>query len=635
MCSYNRINGTYACENGQELSDTLRDAWHFDGLVMSDWGALHSTVPAARAGLDLEMPGKADDSVPGPFDQFFPSYFNSKLKAAVLDGSVPMATLDLMVTHILTAMFRIGLFDHPLREPRDRQEQRRQHPGAPRPVHEIAEAGTVLLKNAGSVLPLQAKTLKSIAVIGDAASEHPQTAAGGSATVLPSQPVVTPLAGVSTDVAPGTQVRYSRGTLGPGALPAVPASAFGAGLQVTYYSTADLTGTPVATGTVANLDYTGNPAPVATLPAWSARYTGTLTAPSSGTYRFTLNAGGYVTVWIDGRQVVHYLPMQQSTSNGIANGLVRLDAGAHSIRVQVTPFTQTLVGVDLFAVSAGLHLGWQPRENVMIHQAAEAARKSQVAVVVVADPATEGADRPSLALPADQDRLISEVAAANPRTIVVLNTASAVTMPWLSNVAAVLEAWYPGQTDGTALADVLFGKANPSGKLPVTFPASDTQGPDGSSAEYPGIDGNVYYDEGLLVGYRWYNATGQKPLFPFGFGLSYTSFRFSDLQVRTTGSGLEAKVTVTNTGSRAGAEIAELYLTFPNSANEPPQQLKAFARTQLRPGQSQRLTLTVTRDQLAIYKSVDTGWTIEPGTYAIRVGDTSASPQLSTTIDVR
>jgi beta-glucosidase len=634
MCSYNRINGTYACENGQELTDTLRDAWRFDGLVMSDWGALHSTIPAARAGLDLEMPGKADDAVPGPFDPFFPSYFNSKLKAAVLDGSVPIATLDTMVTHILTAMFRIGLFDHRLPDPSAVKDNVVSTPAHLDLSTTIAEEGTVLLKNTGSVLPLRKNALKSIAVIGDAAYEHPQTAAGGSATVLPSKPVVSPLAGVRAQVGPGTQVNYSRGTLGPGALPAVPASAFGTGLHVTYYSSTDLTGTPVATGTVANLDYTGNPAPVASLPTWSARYTGTLTAPASGDYRFTLNAGAYVTVWIDGRQVVRYLPMQQSTSNGIAYGLVHLTAGAHSIRVDVTPFTQQLVGVDLFAVSAGLHLGWQPQENVMIREAVAAARTSQVAVVVVSDPATEGADRPSLALPADQDRLISAVAAVNPRTIVVLNTASAVTMPWLDRVAAVFEAWYPGQTDGTATSDVLFGKANPSGKLPVTFPRSNAQGPDQTPAEYPGVDGNVYYDESLLVGYRWYNATGQKPLFPFGYGLSYTSFRFSHLTVRRGDGGVQATVTVTNTGSRAGAEIAELYLTFPRSTHEPPQQLKAFARTQLRPGQSQRVTLTVSRDQLAIYKNVDSGWTVEPGSYGIAVGDTSASPQLSTTIRV-
>jgi len=271
----------------------------------------------------------------------------------------------------------------------------------------------------------------------------------------------------------------------------------------------------------------------------------------------------------------------------------------------------------------------------MIEQAAAAARKSQVAVVVVADPATEGADRPSLELPADQDRLISAVAAANPRTIVVLNTASAVTMPWLNSVAAVFESWYPGQTAGTAIGDVLFGNANPSGKLPVTFPRSDAQGPDRSPAEYPGIDGNVYYDEGLLVGYRWYNATGQKPLFPFGFGLSYTSFRFSHLQVRSPGGGVQATVTVTNTGARAGAEVAELYLTFPKSANEPPQQLKAFGRAQLQPGQSQRVSLTVNRDELATYTNVDTGWTVEPGTHRVAVGDSSASPQLSTTVRVR
>src|SRR4051812_7765458 len=187
MCSYNRVNGTYACENARELTDTLRDAWRFDGLVMSDWGALHSTVKAARSGLDLEMPGVSSETNPNPIDKIWPSFFASKLKAAVLDGSVPESTLDAMVVHILTAMFRIGLFDHPLPNPatvKDAVVSTRTHLAL---STRIAADGTVLLKNDGSLLPLSTHSVRSIAVIGDAASEHPQTAAGGSAAVLPSQ----------------------------------------------------------------------------------------------------------------------------------------------------------------------------------------------------------------------------------------------------------------------------------------------------------------------------------------------------------------------------------------------------------------------------------------------------------------
>jgi beta-glucosidase len=631
MCSYNRINGTYACENAEELTDTLRDAWRFDGMVMSDWGALHSTVKAARSGLDLEMPGVADEAHPRPIDQLFGSYFNSKLRAAVLNGSVPTATLDTMVTHILTAMFRIGLFDHRLPDPAVVKNTVVSTPAHLALSTKIAEDGTVLLKNTGSLLPLNAGTVRSIAVIGDAASEHPQTAAGGSATVLPSQPVVTPLAGITGRAGPRTTVTHARGTLGVGALPAVPASAFGRGLAVTYYRTSDLSGSPVATGTVPNLDITGTPPPVATLPTWSARYTGTITAPATGDYRFSLSAGAYVHVWIDNRPAVSFIPMREP----VQNGLITLTAGQHAIRVEVTPVQATLVTVDMFAVTPGLHLGWQPQENLMISQAAAAARAASVAVVVASAPAAEGMDRSTLALPADQDKLIAAVAGANPRTVVVLNTSSAVTMPWLAKAGAVVEAWYPGQTSGTALAHVLFGDANPSGKLPVTFPAYDAQVPARSTVEYPGDGSDVYYDEGLLVGYRWYDAMDQTPLFPFGYGLSYTSFRIGSLSLTQNHGQIVAAVTVTNTGSRAGAEVVQLYVASPASAHEPPRQLKAYTKVTLPAGGSRRVRLTLDVTSLASWDNPATGWTVHKGTYRFSAGDSSRHLPTQADITIR
>jgi beta-glucosidase len=630
MCSYNRVNGTYACENAEELTDTLRDAWKFDGLVMSDWGALHSTVKSARSGLDLEMPGVTSETNPNPIDQIWPSYFASKLRAAVLNGSVSEATLDTMVTHILTAMFRIGLFEHPLPGPASVQNAVVSTPAHLALSTKIATDGTVLLKNARSLLPLSTRAVRSVAVIGDAASEHPQTAAGGSAIVLPSKPVVTPLAGITARAGAGVTVMHARGTLGvAAALPAVPASAFGTGLSVTYYASSDLSGPPIATETVPNLDYSGTPAAVTGQPTWSARYTGTITAAATGDYRFSLSGGGNVQVWIDGKPVASYAPFHEPS----ANGLIGLTAGPHSIRVEITPLQATLVTVDQFAVTPGLHLGWQPQENLLVDAAAAAARAADVAVVVASAPASEGMDRSTLALPADQDKLIAAVAKANPRTVVVLNTSSAVTMPWLGAVGAVVEAWYPGQTSGTALAQVLFGDVKPSGKLPVTYPRNDGQMPARSTVEYPGDGNDVYYAEGLLVGYRWYDATGQKPLFPFGYGLSYTSFRFSHLSVRRSGDRLVAKVTLTNTGRRAGADVAQLYVGSPAAAHEPPHQLKAYTKVRLAPGQSRRVTLTVDVASLASWDNPSSGWTLHPGTYRIYVGDSSRS--LPTKADVR
>jgi beta-glucosidase len=626
MCSYNRVGGSYACENADELIGTLREAWKFDGLVMSDWGALHSTVKAAKSGLDLEMPG-ADEAHPGPIDDLFGSYFASKLKAAVQSGDVTTAELDRMVLHVLTAMFKVGLFDHQTPDPASVKDKNVSTPAHQALSERIAEQGSVLLKNAKGALPLRGGTVNSIAVIGDAA-KNPLTAAGGSAAVTPSAPVVTPLAGITARAGSATTVSYAQGTLGTNPLQAVPASAFGAGLTARYYGSADLTGPVIGSETVANLDLTGNPSAVGSTKTWSARYTGTLTAPSTGTYRFSLQAGAYVTVFIDGKRVVTFTPMFEPTQNG----LVRLSAGAHRVRVEVRPFQQELVTVDQFAVTAGLHLGWQPQEDKLVAQAAAAAKVAEVAVVVVSAPASEGWDRRSLALPADQNELVSAVAAANPRTIVVLNTASAVTMPWLTKVAGVVEVWFPGQTAGTAIGRVLFGDVNPSGKLPVTFPASDKQGPARSRAQFPGDGTNVYYREGTLVGYRWFDTKHQRPLFPFGYGLSYTTFHFSGLKAVRHGNSYTVTARVKNTGTRAGSEVVQLYIGVPAAAHEPVRQLKAYAKVTVKAGQTTTVRLKLSRSALASWNNANAGWTVVKGRYRVSVGDSSRNLPLRTWI---
>ena len=247
--------------------------------------------------------------------------------------------------------------------------------------------------------------------------------------------------------------------------------------------------------------------------------------------------------------------------------------------------------MEAFAVTAGLHLGWQPQEDLLVAQAADAARAADVAVVVVVGSGQRGLG-PQHARPARRPGpLISAVAAANPRTVVVLNTSSAVTMPWLGQVAGVVEVWYPGQTAGTAIGQVLFGDVNPSGKLPVTFPASDQQGPARPAVEYPGDGTDVYYSEGTLVGYRWYDAQGQEPLFPFGYGLSYTTFRFSGLNVSpppSSGSDSDhrARGAPTPVPTGPGAEVAQLYVGAPRAAHEPLRQLKAYTKVSLAPGQT-------------------------------------------------
>jgi beta-glucosidase len=281
--------------------------------------------------------------------------------------------------------------------------------------------------------------------------------------------------------------------------------------------------------------------------------------------------------------------------------------------------------------SDGVTLGWQPPANLFA-QAVAAAKKASVAVVFASNYETEGADLTTIDLPASENQLISAVAAANPNTVVVLNTGSAVTMPWLDQVKGVIEAWYPGQNDGDAIAAVLFGDVNPSGKLPVTFPQSLAQVPASTAAQWPGTGGTVQYSEGVLVGYRWYTTKGIAPLFPFGYGLSYTSFAYSRLTVRPgRDGGYQVSADVTNTGERAGADVAQLYVGDPAVTGEPAEQLKGYQRVALRPGQTTRVSFSVSRSDLAWWNG---HWEVSPGSYALMVGDSSANLPLTAHVEV-
>ncbi len=502
MCSYNRLNGDYACENGDLLTTALRTLWHFAGFVVSDWGATHSTARAANAGLDLEMPGAADGS----------SFFGSALKDAVTSGQVPLTRLDGMVTNLLTAMFQVGLFDHPLVSPASAINTNVSTAEHQQLATRLSEEGTVLLKNRGGQLPLADAPAKTIAVVGYAGDAGAQYAGGGSANVFPSGTPVSPLAAI-TQRASG-HVSYAKGPGGP--LPVLPASrvtpagAGTSGFTGTYYSSADFSGTPLAVRNDPTLDFGTGQLAEYSLPvagAQSVRWQGTLQVNTTGTYHFSTQSTGTVTVYVNGRQV---LTATSGVTSALGEGSVQLTAGQPaSIRVDYQPFSVPSFNVLFSHLVLGART---PDDPDPIAAAAQAAKDADTAIVFASDFTTEGADRTSLALPGDENALIQAVADANPHTVVVLNTSSAVTMPWLDKVSAVLESWYPGQQYGTALASLLFGDTNPSGKLPLTFPASDQQGPWGAGTlQYPGDGTNVFYSEGIDVGYRWYDASTPGP----------------------------------------------------------------------------------------------------------------------------
>jgi beta-glucosidase len=596
MCALNQVNSSYSCDSPALIGE-LENEWGFKGFVVSDFSAIHSTVAAADAGTDLELPS-AD-------------YFGAALESAVENGQVTKATLDGMVERILRSMFALGLFDRPA--PAQHAINATADGAASR---QLADDGTVLLKNDNDILPLSGQ--RSIAVIGPEAGVA-SAGGDGSAKVAPLY-TVSPLqaitrqarsSGVTVNASVDPQVNLLADEGEGDAIPSyalTPASGAGHGLTVQYWNNSSFSGTPAVTTTAPFIDQNVMPPQgVDSGSTYSVRWTGTLTPRTTGSYTLSLTSDGGSSLYLNGSKLI-------SDGGGFP-------AGTDTATVQLTAGTAYQIEVNwVTSNTEPIELGWQlpaGADNPLIDQAVAAAEKSDVAVVFVGDEETEGVDRPNLELPGFQDQLIEAVAAANPDTVVVLNTGGPVLMPWLSQVKGVIEAWYPGEEDGDAIAPVLFGEVNPSGKLPITFPSSETDVPANTPQQYPGVDGVADYSEGLEVGYRYDDANNLTPLFPFGYGLSYTRFAFSHLTV----SRSQVTASVTNTGDRAGTEVAQLYVGDPASAGEPPRQLKGFQRVDLRPGQTATVRFQLTSSDLAYWNN---GWTVAPGTYQIYVGDSSA-----------
>ncbi len=572
MCSYNSINGSGACEDGDLIRGYLDRTLRFPGFVGSDYYATHSTAASVNAGLDQEQP--------------LSLYLGSALETDLMNGRVSRATVDQAVIRILTQMYRFWL----TRADTKRSIRDNVASAADARVSgDVAVEGTTLLKNSGRILPLDTTARGGIAVIGPAAQTSPITVGGGSAMVTPSH-MVTPLAGIRAGVGTKRPVTFTSGLPASGDFVAIPSP----NLSAPYPTLGD--------------------------PSLASA---TLTAPQTGTYEIAYREpADFVprTLSLDGTPVV--------TNPG-------------TLPRPVYTATVTLTAGQTYTLSGPVQdLTWVLPNQIAhdIAEATSAASRASTAVVVVGDgQESEGADRVSLSLPSNQDNLVSAVASVNPHTIVVIDAGGPVLMPWLSEVSAVLDAWYPGQTDGTSLAAVLLGKANPSGHLPITFPATAMDDPVSTPAQYPGVGTQVRYSEGIDVGYRWYDATGTTPLFPFGFGLSYTAFRYSSptLHVSTAHGNptVTATVRVENAGHREGADVAQLYLGQPAVAGNPPRQLEAFQRVSLAAGESRTITFTLRGRQLGYYDAGAGSWLIAAGTYQIWMGDSSALAQLPARVE--
>jgi len=483
MCSYNRVNGDYACENKYLLTDVLKKGWNFKGFVVSDWGGTHSTAKSSAAGLDHEQ----------PTDYFF----GPLLKKAVEAGQVPMAEVDDHVRRVLRSMFATGVIDDPP------QKGVVDVVGGFEVAQKIAESSIVLLKNEKAQLPLDASRIHSLAVIG-AHSDVGMISGGGSAQVDP--------AGGNAIMPPG----QGRTT-------------------------------------------------------WQAQ------------------------IWFP------------------TSPLKAIRAKAPGINVQFD------AGKDLSSAAA-------------------LAKSADVAIVFAYQWESEGMDLDNLSLPEHQDDLIAKVAAANPHTIVVLETGSPVTMPWADQVSGILEAWYAGSRGAEALANLIFGDVNPAAKLPITFPKSEADLPHATilkptedkhfnswEEKAPGLPAfQTTYDEGLKVGYKWYDAEKKQVLFPFGYGLSYTTYRYSNLKVRRE-QNVHVSFTVANTGSRAGSEIAQVYATHPAGAGEPPKRLVGWSKVKLGAGESKEVSVEIDPLYLSIFDVARDGWVLMPGDYGFLVGGSSQS----------
>ncbi|MBI3507546.1 MAG: glycoside hydrolase family 3 C-terminal domain-containing protein [Proteobacteria bacterium] len=625
MAAYNKINGQHASENQYLQNEILKGKWGFRGFIVSDWGATHSTVEAANLGLDVEMPS-------GDF------FGGGKLQQAIKDGKVTTAEIDDKTRRVLRVMFQAGVFN---RKDSDRPSMETVGSPAHRQVAlKMAEEGIVLLKNDG-ILPLA--SIKKVAIVGPNAPEYRR---GGGSSAVPAKTPVSALDGFKERAGKSVEVFYARGVSMPGELkpielewltpPAGKEMGKAHGLYAEYFDNPNLSGAPIITQVDPPVFfYWGENEPWKGMPKdkFSMRWTGRLRVPATEDYVIGTKADDGTRLWIDGKKLIDdwtpHAPLLRTAK-------VRLEAGVdHDIKLEYFEDSQ----------GAEVALGWAVSADVNMQDAVDAAAKADAAVVFAGyseQQEGEAMDRESLELPEGQDKLISEVARVNKNVIVVLQAGSPVLLgKWKDKVRAIVQAWYPGQEGGYAMADVLLGRINPSGKLPVSWPKrfEDTN----AFGNYPGTGANgvVNYAEGIYVGYRHYDKNGVEPEFPFGFGLSYTTFKYGNLAVRVVNGSarnprVQATATVTNTGKRAGAEIVQLYVAQKAPKEDrPPQELKGFARVELKPGETKRVSFALDKRSFARYDAAVHDWVVDADAFEIRLAASSRDVRLKKEIALK
>ena len=630
MDSYNLTNGQHMTQNGYFNTEIARKEWGFQGVMMSDWVATYDGVAAANGGLDLEMPTGA--------------WMNRKnLLPAVKDGRVSVATIDEKVRHILETADRFGWMDRPQLDTMVSVYSKANQEVA----LDAAREGMVLLKNEGKLLPLDKARVRSILVVGPDA--YPGVAVGGgSAGVVPFESVGV-LTGIGDFAGTGVTILYDRG------IPAVKELA-----RMTHFTTAreqgvsgvtvesfgnkDLTGAPASTKVVGQLHAAGvswatladDPATMQALftgvkHATSRRWTGYYVAAEDAAYEVVLQGAGEGTgarMFVDDKLVIDNWSLVRAFEPHVT---MHFAAGPH--KVVVEDYQESALG-------GHLEVALVEQSKLVNARAKELASKADVVVIAAGydhDSESEGGDR-TFDLPVGQDEMIRELSSVNRNTIVAMTSGGNVdSQSWLKQVPAYVEMWYSGEQGGRALAEILFGAVNPSGHLPATFERSAEDNPTFANYYPDGDSKRVVYKEGIFVGYRGYEHNGVKPLYPFGYGLSYTTFAFSNLSVAPGSGAAQFTVSfdVANTGSRAGATVAQVYVADDHAkVPRPPKELKGFKRVMLQAGETTHVSIPLDARSFAYYDVAQKGWRIAPGSFGVLVGDSSDATGLKGSLTI-
>ena len=611
MSAYNQLNNVFCSSNEQILTNILKEEWNFPGYVVSDWGAAQDTIGNANGGLDCEMPGPARS-------------WGENLVKAVNNGKVDEEVVDDKVRRILRVADFTGRLDDPTESPEqsnDLEEDRLL-------IRTAGSEGMVLLKN-DQVLPFKKETVKKLAVIGPNALKG-QYLGGGSASLNPHY-VVHPLEGLKSAFGDSAEINYAKGCHTYKFLPGISSDLFkeNDGFKVEFYNGQDFEGSPIETKILKGnkfwamggfgLDIVAQ----SERPSLSVRFSGELQPEHSGEYNFEIFSIGPSKLSINGENLIDNWSSQEPGDAFFGMGSA---PKREKIKFEKGKTYSLEVEYKWEGRFPAVQIGMQPPDQFDLMEEAINLAKEADAVVLIAgtnsDWETEGNDRANLDLPSNQNELIETICKLNKNTVVVLNTGSPCEMPWINNANAILQCWFPGQEFGNSLADILIGKVNPSGKLPTTFPKKLSDTP--AYSTYPGKDLQMDYEEGLFIGYRWYDRESIEPLFPFGHGLSYTSFEYSNLRAippKGDSSVAAFEVDITNTGDVAGKEVLQGYITVNKSQIERPQkELKKFEKISLESGETKKVKFELSEKDLSFWSTENNAWQVEPAEYLFSIG---------------